>query len=187
VIGALSLAVLAGCSSADSGTRPRYQGTFTVLESPEHGPQLCNSILESLPPQCSGMPVVGWTWDTVDGEETMNGTTWGRWHVTGTYDGAAFVVTGARGPAPERRVEGSSLPADRSAQLAHEQTRLSAIAGEVMAVEHRAAVGEVESAYTDPVRGVVVATSWVPDARKERYAKRHWGDDVELRFLLQPA
>ena len=192
VIGALSFALLAGCSGGDSGTGqrrlPRYQGTFTVLESPEHGPHLCDSVRESLPPQCIGMPVAGWMWDRVDGEAALSGTTWGRWHVTGTYDGTGFVVTGAGPPAPVRRGDGGSLLVDHgSERMAREETRLAAVVGEVMAVEHRAALGEVDSAYTDPARGVVVVTVWVPDARKVRYAEQHWGDDVELRFLLQPA
>lgn len=70
-----------------------YEGSFTVLESPEHGPQICAGQNDSYPPQCSGPAVVGWEWHAVDGEESAIGTTWGAWHVTGTWDGSALTLT----------------------------------------------------------------------------------------------
>jgi hypothetical protein len=61
------------------------QGVGTVLESPEHGPQLCFAVAESLPPQCGGPDVVGWDWDAVP-HESAQGVRWtdgiavvGRW------------------------------------------------------------------------------------------------------------
>jgi hypothetical protein len=46
-----------------------------------------------LPPQCSGVPLKGWDWAQVDGEESASGTTWGSYRVTGRYDGQTLTVT----------------------------------------------------------------------------------------------
>jgi len=61
VVSAALLAMLAACTGgrSESSERTLYQGSFTVLESPDHGPELCTSVRESLPPQCSGLPVGG--------------------------------------------------------------------------------------------------------------------------------
>ncbi len=95
-------AVIAGCGDdatvATGGTpggsdRP-YTVTTTVLESPEHGPQLClGGVAESLPPQCGGPDIVGWDWESVADEESELGTTWGVYAVIGTYDGEQFTLT----------------------------------------------------------------------------------------------
>lgn len=72
----------------------RYEASATVLESPEHGPQLClGGIATSLPPQCGGPDIVGWDWDAVDGQESAGGTTWGSYRVVGTYADGAFTLT----------------------------------------------------------------------------------------------
>jgi hypothetical protein len=70
-----------------------YRATGTVLESPEHGPQLCFAVAESYPPQCSGIDIVGWDWATVEGAESANGTSWGSYTVTGTWDGERLTLT----------------------------------------------------------------------------------------------
>lgn len=101
-IGLLALAGLLGaCSDVDrveaGGGTPsgqRYEANSTVLESPEHGPQLClGAIADSLPPQCGGPDIVGWSWDAVDGEEAANGTTWGSYRVVGSYEDGVFTLT----------------------------------------------------------------------------------------------
>lgn len=71
----------------------RYRGSGTVLESADHGPELCDGAAASLPPQCSGVPLIGWDWAAVDGEQSVEGTTWGEWEVTGTWDGRALTLT----------------------------------------------------------------------------------------------
>jgi hypothetical protein len=88
----LALAVatcLAACGGAGSrdGAAPIYEGDGTVLD--EGGsPQLClGGVADSLPPQCDGVPIEGWTWDAVEGEETVGDVSWGDYHVVGTYDG----------------------------------------------------------------------------------------------------
>lgn len=81
---------------ADPGSGPepgRYEADGTVLESPDHGAELClGGIAESYPPQCSGLQILDWDWSEVEGEESASGTTWGTFHLVGTYDGAAFTV-----------------------------------------------------------------------------------------------
>jgi len=67
-----------------------YEGRFryvgTVLESPQHGPQICAFQALSYPPQCSGPDVVGWSWEGLDAT-TVNRTTWGDYVLIGTWDG----------------------------------------------------------------------------------------------------
>lgn len=73
----------------------RVEGLATVLESDAHGPEACfGAIAESYPPQCSGLPLVGWDWAAVEGEEAAVGTTWGLYHVVGDYDGETLTVVG---------------------------------------------------------------------------------------------
>lgn len=72
---------------------PRYTATATVLESTDHGPQLCFGVEDSYPPQCGGPDVVGWDWDDVEGAESAGGTTWGTYTLVGTWDGAALTLT----------------------------------------------------------------------------------------------
>ena len=77
-----------------------HRGTATVLESPDHGPQLCGNVADSYPPQCGGPDIVGWDWDEVDGAESANGVTWGAFEVTGTWDAEAQTLTLTEAPGP---------------------------------------------------------------------------------------
>jgi hypothetical protein len=70
----------------------RYRAAATVLESPGHGPQLCSTVAESLPPQCGGPDVVGWDWTAVPAE-SVGGTTWGDYELVGTFADGAFTLT----------------------------------------------------------------------------------------------
>jgi hypothetical protein len=79
---------------------PVYEADVTVLEQhgettfPQHGPMLClGAMAMSYPPQCGDVPVANWDWDTVEGEETASGASWGQYHVAGMYDGETFTVT----------------------------------------------------------------------------------------------
>ncbi len=70
-----------------------YEAGGTVLDDTD-GPKLClGGIADSLPPQCAGLPLVDWDWEAVEGEETATGTTWGDYHLVGTFDGDVFTVT----------------------------------------------------------------------------------------------
>jgi hypothetical protein len=101
--------VLLGCGDDGTDVRAaggepepdgrRYTGSGTVLEGPDQAPQLClGGVLESYPPQCGGIELVGWDWDAVEGEESAAGTTWGTWSVTGTWNGSRLTMT--EPPAP---------------------------------------------------------------------------------------
>jgi hypothetical protein len=71
-----------------------YEGDGTVLEAKDNGPELClGAVALSLPPQCDGVPLLGWDWRGVEDEEQAAGTTWGSYHVVGRYDGESLTVT----------------------------------------------------------------------------------------------
>lgn len=54
-----------------------YETAGTVIDTAETGPMLCLSTLDSLPPQCGGgIPLAGWSWDDVEGEQEQGGTVW---------------------------------------------------------------------------------------------------------------
>lgn len=77
----------------------RYTASATVLESPDHGPQLClGGVQESYPPQCGGPDIVGWDWAEVDTKESASGTTWATVSVVGTWDGERLTLTQPPGP-----------------------------------------------------------------------------------------
>lgn len=68
-------------------------GQGTVLDDGA-GPQLCLAgVMESYPPQCSGLPLDGWDWDAVEGWEEASGVRWGAYAVQGAYDGQSLAVT----------------------------------------------------------------------------------------------
>ncbi|MGF6823606.1 hypothetical protein M2317_002519 [Microbacterium sp. ZKA21] len=70
-------------------------GTGTVMDI-DGDVKLClGGIAESYPPQCSGIPVIGWSWHGVDGSEQVDDVRWGAYAVTGDYDGEAFTATEA--------------------------------------------------------------------------------------------
>jgi hypothetical protein len=114
LLAAIALLLLSACAERDPDAgaprqaaqrqEQRYETTSTVLESREHGPELCLDVLaQSLPPQCRGLPIPNWRWDQVTGQESRGDTTWGDYYLVGTYDGVSFTVTevGApRWPAP---------------------------------------------------------------------------------------
>ena len=109
---AFALIALAACAERSAGSGggdpggPSPDGPVTyetngfVLDDGS-GPVLCvGGIMESFPPQCDGIPLVGWDWDAVEGEETAQGASWGSFTVTGTYDGTTFTVVDAGSPQP---------------------------------------------------------------------------------------
>lgn len=112
-----ALLALTACGGGDTTTAEPVTyaaDSVTVLESPEHGPQLCSTVAESLPPQCGGPDVVGWDWSKVR-HESHGGTTWGQYRVVGTWDGAKLTLTEPPGPATSGQKEeprfGSPCPA----------------------------------------------------------------------------
>jgi hypothetical protein len=106
--------LLAGCAASDPGgdapaktaatQQRRYQATGMVLQSRNHGPELClGGIATSFPPGCDGLPIPNWHWDQVEGEQAAGGTTWGSYQLVGTYDGASFTVIRADLAPPVRQ------------------------------------------------------------------------------------
>ena len=108
IAGSLALLITA-CGSdepplSDDGDE-QVAGIVTVLESPEHGPQLCAAVAESFPPQCSGPDITNWEWSTVEAQ-SASGTTWGEFWVQGVFDTEAnsFELVGsARTPTQRER------------------------------------------------------------------------------------
>jgi hypothetical protein len=101
--------LLAGCAASDApapaaGARERrYQATATVLQSRDHGPELCLTGMAGWLPACRGLPIPNWRWDQVEGEQAAGSTIWGRYRLVGTYDGASFTVSRADLAPPERQ------------------------------------------------------------------------------------
>jgi hypothetical protein len=104
-VAAASALVLSGCAPSSAGS-----GEAVVWETPSPpagevlaqgtvmdvggAVELClGPIAESYPPQCSGIPVEGWSWEGIEGWETSGDVTWGAYAVQGTYDGSSFAVT----------------------------------------------------------------------------------------------
>jgi len=76
-----------------------YAADTTVLQNADGPARLCiGSIGQSLPPVCGIVPVPNWSWNYVEGELSLAGTTWGEYHVVGAYDGQSFVLVEAPGP-----------------------------------------------------------------------------------------
>lgn len=82
----------AGVDQVPDESGQRFRGAGVVLESPEHGPQLCTTVSESLPPSCQGIDIVGWNWNTVEAE-SVDGTTWGTYVVVGTWSSGTSKLT----------------------------------------------------------------------------------------------
>lgn len=71
----------------------RYFVEGTLLDKEGVGPQLCNFVNTSLPPQCRGLPVSGVDWEAVPGAESAGDTTWATVRLVGTFDGSTLVLT----------------------------------------------------------------------------------------------
>lgn len=117
LLAALVLLTLAACGSDDGGTatdptgsgdtnpmptsvpaadgQVRTRDLATVMDTGK--PELClGPVAESYPPQCGGLPLVGWSWKAQDGVFEREGDVrWGQFAVTGTFDGTTFTVDGA--------------------------------------------------------------------------------------------
>jgi hypothetical protein len=89
-------AVPSSSAGTDNLVPDGYTGRFriaaTVLENQHHGPQLCVSTMLSMPPQCGGLVLSGWTWNGLNPQSSA-GTTWGFYVVTGTFDGRVFTLS----------------------------------------------------------------------------------------------
>jgi hypothetical protein len=81
-----------GPASAGTG-RLRYQVDTTVIQEPGKPAKLCGIVATSRPPQCGGPTITNWRWGAVRGSTTMNGVTWGTYHLVGAYTDHRFTLT----------------------------------------------------------------------------------------------
>jgi hypothetical protein len=57
------------------------------------GARIClGMVMDSLPPQCEGPPLVGWDWDHVEAAAAVAGVTWGEYRIHGVWDGDVFTL-----------------------------------------------------------------------------------------------
>lgn len=221
---ALALIALAACGTETSiSDEPPAQSSEPSLERPTEipaadgpvtataivlddgdGPVLClGGVDESLPPRCDGPAVEGWDWDSLpDGHESERGTRWGRWTVTGTFDGTTFTLTEA--PAAPELLEPDAVDAPRAelecvppkegweiadpekvteeafAAGAHAASKLPDLA--FLRLDHSGSRRTPEQTYSDPVAGIALVSDWLirvavtedPD-RAEAVIREHWG------------
>ncbi|WP_148076979.1 hypothetical protein [Nocardioides aurantiacus] len=80
---ALGLAQLATQHQAERGGRTAQEliKLLTVMESTDHGPQLCWTVMQSNPPQGRRPDISIWNWSDVTGHDSEDGTTWGDFTV----------------------------------------------------------------------------------------------------------
>ncbi|MFJ6632792.1 hypothetical protein ACIQMR_15580 [Streptomyces sp. NPDC091376] len=144
-------------STSPSASGQRYEVWATVLEHASHGPQLCSMVLTSMPPQCGGPDVVGWTWSAVE-HKSLNGTTWGMYDLVGTWDGSRFTLTEPAKPSPPgtREVpEGDFLTPDFTSPC-------RAAAGDREAVDpSKAGVDDYERALRTAEKDKEFAGGWI--------------------------
>lgn len=96
---AVALTACASSGAPQEASDPRFEVNATVLEAPHKPAMLClGGIATSLPPQCGGFPIPNWDWDEVTHEEEASGTTWGEYHLVGTFDGETYTLDAPPGP-----------------------------------------------------------------------------------------
>jgi hypothetical protein len=91
-------ATVGGSDVAPVAEPQLYQVDATVLQRDGDVAQICFAVMESYPPQCGGVPIANWDWNAVSRKDSASGTTWGSYHLVGSYDGDTFTVTDV-GPA----------------------------------------------------------------------------------------
>jgi hypothetical protein len=99
-----------------AGYKGRFRTSAMVLQAPGHRPKFCYVAFTSLPPQCGGPEIVGWSWDNLKDNikvESDAGTRWVEPNVmlVGTFDGKKLTLTepavpddGKTVPHPKRAV-----------------------------------------------------------------------------------
>ncbi len=125
----MALGLLAGCG-AETPSSPTTSVTSTtssasagelvaraeVLSKDGGPPVLClGGSTASLPPSCTGPPVVGWDWEAAPPSQEQAGIRWGDYAVVGRWDGTAFTLT--RKPTTTEAFDGKVPPRDPNADL----------------------------------------------------------------------
>lgn len=142
--------------------------------------QLClGGVNESLPPQCAGVPLVGWNWADTSGSEAAGQTRWGAYAVYGTYDGRSITVT--RPPillalydavAPDDPTGGEPGPGD--------DARLSEVQGDI-----HTELGDAALSSWPQNGRLWVQVVWDDGTLQERMDDRHGDDLVVIRSSLR--
>jgi hypothetical protein len=168
-----ALLMAAQSAAAATSAEPVYRGVGTVLESTgvvgtAHGAQLCLGIvLASYPPQCGGPDIAGWDWSAAEGEQSAGGTTWGRYVVTGTFDGSTLTVTW-----PPRRATAED-DASRARPAPSFRTRCRAPAG-----------GWIRRGQGDPNWNAILGTAAVRYLNRTGDLGGYWVDQTKDRTIV---
>jgi hypothetical protein len=192
----LAASALAACGSGDgtsardpgpSGdsmptSAPAAPGQVTTVDlatvMDQDGPELClGAVAESWPPQCGGPPIDGWSWADHRGAfESHQGIRWGRFAVTGTWDGETFTYA-ATVPAALYDAMAAPPPVRATPATSYSDAELDAIAEEMR--ELPGAQG------ADAGRGQVLVDVLYDDGSLQRWAENTYGVDVVVvRSLL---
>jgi|GEM_PF-5479906 len=163
-----------------------YRGNVGgIIDSGDgRGPMLTFFWLDSLPPQGGSLPLAGFDWDMVEGEQTLNGVTWleETVGVTGTFDGTTFTLTEPiAGPftlTDDVLTYGTLTEGCTEADIAPAMAALAAL--------DQQALGLIESSdyVWDGHCGVQVHAMF--DTPELRDALATLGDDVMVRIAFQP-
>ncbi|WP_204745618.1 hypothetical protein [Glycomyces paridis] len=175
-------------SPTGSGDGTVYRGALTVLQDdPEGSPELCGAVAESYPPQCGGLPVSGWDWESVAHEEA-SGVRWGAYLVTGVFDGESLVLSEAAVPLDE--VDLSDYP-----ELAYADPEFGDPAEELGEAELQAIADEVAAAFpavvfggwADVDHGVALVDALLVTPEMEAFAaERFPADTVVFTSVFKP-
>ena len=68
-------------------------GAGMVLSDGDDAELCLGPVAESYPPQCTGIPLDGWSWEGLEGAEGEGDVRFGSYAVTGRYDGSTLTVT----------------------------------------------------------------------------------------------
>ncbi len=164
-----------------------YRGNVGgIIDSGDgRGPMLTFFWLDSLPPQGGSLPLAGFDWDMVEGEQTLNGVTWidEPLGLTGTFDGTTFTLTEPiAGPftfTDDVLTYGTLTAGCTEADTAPARAALDAL--------DQQALGLIESSdyVWDGHCGVQVYATF--DTPELRAGLATLGDDVMVRIAFQPA
>lgn len=196
-VAATTVAVLAGLTACATpagpgappplvGESPAADGDVVghgwVLQVGDAAPEFClGAILESYPPQCSGIELDGWDWGSVEGQETSGDVTWGQYAIWGAYDGSTLTVTD------------SVMVALYDPMFVEDPATLPENAGdntdaELVAIQdslHADAPFEVLETYTS--NGYLFARVVFDDGSYQEWVDNRYGPDiVQIRSALTP-
>lgn len=162
------------------GSPTNVVGTGTVLQIGDAAAQFClGAIMESYPPQCSGVELHGWEWTADDGSETASGVTWGTFAVWGAYDGESL------------RVSDSVMLALYDPMYVEDPALLPENAGESTDAELNAIIDKIyddapfDVLYGSPENGYLFVTVVFDDGTYQEWADNRYGPDVvQIRSAL---